>query len=150
MVSLWTLKTIANAVGSTCGTDADVGGISIDTRTLNKGDLFVALRDVRDGHDFVADALAKGAAAALVSRDVAGAPSNRLIKVDDTLSQLAVCADVDVARKHMWDFTNKISVNSRNRLEQQQERKGPRADVTSSPRPIITVAPAAVERSVLV
>ncbi|MEQ1756242.1 MAG: UDP-N-acetylmuramoylalanyl-D-glutamyl-2,6-diaminopimelate--D-alanyl-D-alanine ligase [Micropepsaceae bacterium] len=88
MVSLWTLKTVADAVGGACGTDADVGGISIDTRTVNRGDLFVALKDVRDGHDFVADALAKGAAAALVSRDVAGAPSNRLIKVDDTLQGL--------------------------------------------------------------
>lgn len=88
MVSLWTLKTIADALGGTCGTDADVGGISIDTRTLNKGDLFVALKDVRDGHDFVADALDKGASAALVSREVAGAPSNQLIRVDDTLHGL--------------------------------------------------------------
>ena len=42
--------------------------MSIDTRTLQPGDLFVALKDVRDGHDFVAAALEKGAAAALVSR----------------------------------------------------------------------------------
>jgi UDP-N-acetylmuramoyl-tripeptide--D-alanyl-D-alanine ligase len=42
--------------------------VSIDTRTLQPGDLFVALKATRDGHDFVAQALAKGAAAALVSR----------------------------------------------------------------------------------
>jgi UDP-N-acetylmuramyl pentapeptide synthase len=42
-------------------------GVSIDTRTLQPGDLFVALKAARDGHDFVAQALAKGAAAALVS-----------------------------------------------------------------------------------
>ena len=39
-----------------------VRGLSIDTRTLDAGDLFVAVRDVRDGHDFVEAAFAKGAA----------------------------------------------------------------------------------------
>ena len=42
--------------------------MSIDTRAIEPGDLFVALKDVRDGHDFVAQALENGAAAALVSR----------------------------------------------------------------------------------
>ena len=48
-------------------------GVSIDTRTLQPGDLFVALQgEAGDGHDFVADALAKGAAGAMVHRDVPG------------------------------------------------------------------------------
>jgi UDP-N-acetylmuramoyl-tripeptide--D-alanyl-D-alanine ligase len=47
-------------------------GVSIDTRTLEPGDLFVALAGVRDGHEFVAQALAKGAAGALVARAVDG------------------------------------------------------------------------------
>ncbi len=42
-------------------------GVSIDTRTLEPGDLFVALAGERDGHDFVAAALAKGAAGVLAS-----------------------------------------------------------------------------------
>jgi UDP-N-acetylmuramoyl-tripeptide--D-alanyl-D-alanine ligase len=46
-----------------------VGGISIDTRSLEHGDLFVALKDARDGHDFVADAFAKGAGVALISAE---------------------------------------------------------------------------------
>jgi len=45
-----------------------INGLSIDTRTLMTGDLFVALKDVRDGHDFVGNAFAAGAAAALVDR----------------------------------------------------------------------------------
>jgi UDP-N-acetylmuramoyl-tripeptide--D-alanyl-D-alanine ligase len=50
------------------GTPASaIGGISIDSRTLAPGELFVALRAERDGHDFVGDAFARGAAAALVS-----------------------------------------------------------------------------------
>jgi UDP-N-acetylmuramoyl-tripeptide--D-alanyl-D-alanine ligase len=87
-VSLWTLKSVADATHGRAMRDADVGGISIDTRTLNKGDLFVALKDVRDGHEFVGNAIEKGAAAALVSRDVAGVDDARLVKVGDTLSAL--------------------------------------------------------------
>src|SRR5690606_108871 len=39
----------------------NVNGVSIDTRTLEPGDLFVALKDVRDGHDFLAQAFVSGA-----------------------------------------------------------------------------------------
>jgi UDP-N-acetylmuramoyl-tripeptide--D-alanyl-D-alanine ligase len=60
-----------------------VNGVSIDTRSLQPGDLFVALKDVRDGHDFVPNAFAAGAAAALVSRDVLGGKPGLL--VDDVL-----------------------------------------------------------------
>jgi UDP-N-acetylmuramoyl-tripeptide--D-alanyl-D-alanine ligase len=45
---------------------AAITGFSIDSRTLQPGDVFVALKAERDGHDFVGDAFAKGAAAALV------------------------------------------------------------------------------------
>ncbi|NNL74629.1 MAG: UDP-N-acetylmuramoyl-tripeptide--D-alanyl-D-alanine ligase, partial [Silicimonas sp.] len=71
-------------------------GVSIDTRTLMAGDLFVALKDVRDGHDFVADALQKGAAAALVSRrpDGVGEDAPLLIvkDVQDALEALGIAA----------------------------------------------------------
>jgi UDP-N-acetylmuramoyl-tripeptide--D-alanyl-D-alanine ligase len=82
--TLWSLKDIAAAVGAKSAAEGDVGGVSIDTRTLQPGDLFVALKDARDGHDFVEDAITKGAAAALVSRGVSGIASEKLIKVDDT------------------------------------------------------------------
>jgi UDP-N-acetylmuramoyl-tripeptide--D-alanyl-D-alanine ligase len=62
-------------------------GVSIDTRTLVPGDLFVALQgESRDGHAFVADALARGAAGAMVTHRPAGA--DRLLVVDDTLAAL--------------------------------------------------------------
>jgi UDP-N-acetylmuramoyl-tripeptide--D-alanyl-D-alanine ligase len=66
-VSLWTSSEAAAATGGTSTCDWEANGVSIDTRTLVPGDLFVALKDQRDGHEFVADALANGAAAALVS-----------------------------------------------------------------------------------
>ena len=66
-MTLWTAAEAADATGGRATTDWAATGVSIDTRTLEPGDLFVALKDVRDGHDFVAQALEKGAAAALVS-----------------------------------------------------------------------------------
>jgi UDP-N-acetylmuramoyl-tripeptide--D-alanyl-D-alanine ligase len=86
--ALWSLTEIAAAVGAKPPVEGDVGGVSIDTRTLERGDLFVALKDVRDGHDFVGDAVARGAAAALVSHDVPSVNSDRLIRVRDTQSAL--------------------------------------------------------------
>jgi UDP-N-acetylmuramoyl-tripeptide--D-alanyl-D-alanine ligase len=68
--------------------DWSVTGVSIDSRTVAPGDLFVALTDARDGHDFVADALAKGAAAALVSRLPDGVDPAHLLIVDDVLAAL--------------------------------------------------------------
>ena len=54
------------------------------------GDLFVALTAARDGHDFVADALARGAAAALVSRRPEGVPADApLLVVPDVLDGAA-------------------------------------------------------------
>lgn len=88
-MSLWSLKDVAVAVGAKAPTaDGEVSGVSIDTRTLQTGDLFVALKDVRDGHEFVADAVARGAAAALVSRAVPGVSAEKLIKVDSTQAAL--------------------------------------------------------------
>ena len=53
---------------------AAVTGISIDTRTLEPGDAFFAITgEARNGHDFVADALEKGAALAVVDEAHAGA-----------------------------------------------------------------------------
>ena len=67
MKPLWTSAEAAAATGGAVGSDWTASGVSIDTRTLAPGDLFVALKAARDGHEFVAQALEKGAAAALVS-----------------------------------------------------------------------------------
>jgi len=67
MIPLWTSADAAAATAGHSTTDWTAHGVSIDTRTIRPGDLFVALKDIRDGHDFVAQALEKGAAAALVT-----------------------------------------------------------------------------------
>ena len=87
-VPLWTASELVEATGGTLSAPFDAGGVSIDTRTLAAGDLFVALvGEGRDGHAFVADAIANGAAGAIVHDDVS--PAGPVLRVDDTLAGLA-------------------------------------------------------------
>ncbi len=89
MSALWTRDEAVAATGGRCAVDWQADGVSIDTRSLEPGDLFVALSDVRDGHDFVAQALAKGASAALVSRVPDGVAADApLLLVPDVLAAL--------------------------------------------------------------
>ncbi|MBK1662613.1 Mur ligase domain-containing protein, partial [Paracraurococcus ruber] len=84
-MTLWTAEALRAATGGSLPAEAAATGVSIDSRTLAPGDLFVALRDARDGHEFVAGALARGAAAAMVDRDPPGvAPGAPLLRVADT------------------------------------------------------------------
>ena len=86
---LWTSAEAQQATAGKSTTNWNATGVSIDTRSLEKGDLFVALADQRDGHDFVAQALEKGAAAALVSRVPEGVSEDAsLLLVDDVLAAL--------------------------------------------------------------
>ncbi|MBA2079348.1 MAG: UDP-N-acetylmuramoyl-tripeptide--D-alanyl-D-alanine ligase [Rhodanobacter sp. 68-29] len=78
-IAMWTR-------GHLLGEDAAVGGVAIDTRGLKAGDLFAAFKGERvDGHDYLAQAAAAGAAGALVAR-----------KVDSPLPQVLV-DDVEAA-----------------------------------------------------
>jgi UDP-N-acetylmuramoyl-tripeptide--D-alanyl-D-alanine ligase len=99
MTALWTSDEIAAATGGTATAPFAARGVSIDTRTLKPGDLFVALKDLRDGHDFVAQALERGAAGALVSRRPEGvAPEAPLVLVADVLAGLTALGAAGRAR----------------------------------------------------
>ncbi|KAA9009834.1 UDP-N-acetylmuramoyl-tripeptide--D-alanyl-D-alanine ligase [Histidinibacterium aquaticum] len=88
-MALWTAAEAAEATGGRATGDWEATGVSIDTRTIAPGDLFVALKAARDGHDFVAQALEKGAGAALVSRVPEGVPDDApLLIVDDVQTAL--------------------------------------------------------------
>ena len=97
MSALWTSADAAAATGGETGT-WEAGGVSIDTRTIAQGDLFVALKAVRDGHDFVAQALEKGAAAALVSRIPEGVDPARCLLVSDVQEGLEALGRAGRAR----------------------------------------------------
>lgn len=85
--NLWPAAEAALATkGTLTGTqDWSATGLSIDSRSIDPGDLFIALKAARDGHEFVAKALEQGASAALVSRPMDGLPSDAaLLMVEDT------------------------------------------------------------------
>lgn len=88
------LSTIAKWVdGQLIGADNDITGVSTDTRSLQQGDLFVALKGERfDAHEFIQEAFAKGARACLVERSCA-VPFSQVV-VPDT-----ECALGDMARQ---------------------------------------------------
>src|SRR5271156_1400672 len=93
----WTIAQVAGALGVRAGTGLDpvarVAGVSIDSRTVRAGELFVAIHGPRhDGHDEVASALGGGAIAALVAESQSSrygeAIRNRCIVVGDTFEAL--------------------------------------------------------------
>ena len=88
--TLWTAQEAALATGGRTQGDWEAKGVSIDSRAVAAGDLFIALKGPSfDGHDFVADALGKGAAAAMVSKLPGGLPAGTpLLQVGDTLEAL--------------------------------------------------------------
>lgn len=92
---MWTGSEIVQATnGAFQGDIKAISSVSIDSRTLEQGSLFVALKGERvDGHDYVKAALANGAAAALVSEISSGMVKNApLIQVQDTYKALVALA----------------------------------------------------------
>src|SRR6202000_2014517 len=94
---------IAEFVGSKGEHDQEAVamGYSIDSRTLNAGDLFIALAGERfDGHEYVKSVLEKGAVGAVVQtgRKVGGDPA-RILQVEDTLKALQ---SLGAAARRLW------------------------------------------------
>jgi UDP-N-acetylmuramoyl-tripeptide--D-alanyl-D-alanine ligase len=109
----WKVEDVARALGCAvpAGLDpvARLAGVSIDSRTVAGGQLFVAIRGPRfDGHAFVAAALEAGAIAAIVSNEtLAGYPQavrGKLLGVPDTLAALQ-----DLARAVRRDWGRRIA-----------------------------------------
>ncbi|HTM47558.1 MAG TPA: UDP-N-acetylmuramoyl-tripeptide--D-alanyl-D-alanine ligase [Bryobacteraceae bacterium] len=91
------LRWVAAQLGRPIETDAPVTGWSVDSRTLRPGDLYFALRGPNhDGHAYVAEVLKKGAAGAVVDREVEGAP---VLRVEDSLAALQTLAS---AARREW------------------------------------------------
>ncbi len=92
---MMTLHEAARAIGAQAqGADAGFSGVSTDSRSIAAGELFVALKgDKFDGHAYVEDVLARGAAGALVTQDFAAThPELPLIAVTDTRLALGALA----------------------------------------------------------
>ncbi len=88
-MSLWSAAELLEASHGEMQGDWGCDGLSIDSRDIAKGDLFVALKAARDGHEFVKMALSQGAAGALVSFVPEGCEDANLLIVDDVEAALA-------------------------------------------------------------
>lgn len=89
------LHELAKVLGGTAqGADGDFSGVSTDSRSIQPGQLFIALKGEHfDGHDYVADVLARGAAGALVCSEFAAvSPGLTLVAVPDTRQALGAFA----------------------------------------------------------
>jgi len=85
------------AGGSLSGPDVTIDGVSFDSRSIEPGQLFVPIVAGRDGHEFIADAMRRGAAAYLTSRPPEGGTA---IEVVDTMAALARLAAAMRQRFH--------------------------------------------------
>ena len=90
MSALWTSDEVVRVLSPIAPTASfEATGVTFDSRAVGNGDLFFALNgETTDGHAYAADALVRGAAAAVVSRDVPGA-QGPLVRVADTMKALA-------------------------------------------------------------
>lgn len=83
---LWSAAEVAAATGGVLqGDDRPITGLTYNSREIVPGDLFLALKGERDGHQFASGAFASGAAAALVEHPIEGGPC---VVVPDTLRGL--------------------------------------------------------------
>ncbi len=98
-LALWTAPAIEAATGGHASDDFQVSGVAFDSREVHEGDLFVALRgEQSDGHDYVAQAFARGAAAVLVEVPPKGLGDGPHVRVPDTSSALESLAIAARAR----------------------------------------------------
>ena len=100
MKTTWTAHEVAQAVGAETTGEWVATGVSKDSRELNPGDLFIALKGPKvEGTDYVASALEAGAAGAIVDRIPTGyEKDSRLILVKDTFQALNDLAKAARAR----------------------------------------------------
>lgn len=104
-LSEWTVSEAANVLGAAAprvGGDCAFGPISTDTRTLHRGDIFLALRGERfDGHAHTGEAVARGAAALIVERGFSPEFDDRLpvIRVEDPVTAYG---DLAQAQRRAW------------------------------------------------
>jgi len=95
MKPLWSGEEIAQATGGTLSAPFAVEGVAFDSREVQPGDLFVAMKgEAADGHDFIPRALAAGASGLLTDRPVEGPH----VRVDDSFAGLVALGRASRAR----------------------------------------------------
>ncbi|WP_342270233.1 UDP-N-acetylmuramoyl-tripeptide--D-alanyl-D-alanine ligase [Rickettsia endosymbiont of Orchestes rusci] len=90
---IWNSETLSKALGIIAPSSIEANEVQFNSNDVRKGDLFIALKGNRDGHDYVAHAIAQGATAVIVNRNIPGVPNHKTIIVDDTFDALKKMAE---------------------------------------------------------
>ncbi|WP_392506708.1 UDP-N-acetylmuramoyl-tripeptide--D-alanyl-D-alanine ligase [Rickettsia sp. 2024-CO-Wats] len=85
---IWNSKTLSAVLGITISNSINYNEVQFNSKDVKKGDLFIALHGNRDGHDYVLDAIDKGAAAVIISKRVEINDKDKIILVDDCFEAL--------------------------------------------------------------
>lgn len=85
---IWNSETLSKALGITISNSINCNEVQFNSKDVKKGDLFIALKGNGDGHDYVLDAIDKGAGAVIVSKHIDIADKNKIILVDDCFEAL--------------------------------------------------------------
>lgn len=90
---IWTTKELGKALSLNIAGDREFGKVQFNSKDIQQGDMFIALKGKRDGHEFVQDALNRGAPVAIVSKQIEGIDPAKLILVEDTYEALMDLAE---------------------------------------------------------
>jgi len=90
---IWTTKELGKALSLSIAGNREFGKVQFNSKDIEQGDIFIALKGTRDGHEFVEDALNRGAGAVIVSREIGGVDKAKQILVDDTYEALMDLAE---------------------------------------------------------
>ncbi|AEV92460.1 UDP-N-acetylmuramoyl-tripeptide--D-alanyl-D-alanine ligase [Rickettsia slovaca] len=85
---IWNSKTLSAVLGITISNSINCNEVQFNSKDVKKGNLFIALQGNRDGHDYVLDAIDKGAAAVIISKRVEINDKDKIILVDDCFEAL--------------------------------------------------------------
>ena len=85
---IWNSKTLSAALGITISNSINCNEVQFNSKDVKKGDLFIALQGNSDGHNYVRDAVDKGAAAVIISKRVEITDEDKLILIDDCFEAL--------------------------------------------------------------
>jgi len=99
--ALWTSKEAAAATDGKAIGEWSVSALSIDSRSIQAGELFVPLKDVRDGHDFIPSAVENGAGAVISERDNQAGPALIVKESLKALDDLAIASRKRSAAKRI-------------------------------------------------
>lgn len=95
---IWSREDLELALKVNINSNICANQVQFNSASVEKGDLFIALKGNKDGHDYAKDALNRGASVVIISREIDGIEGNKAILVPDTLLALKQMAEYKRAK----------------------------------------------------